>query len=159
MIKKSLIVLFSGLLMLSACGGGNTTDTTSDVNSESTSEATSDVTSQADLEGYVVTFNVGENGFIAVYTDKTLETIDPDNVHLTRNGDTGEYDKTGEGQVNFIVTPNDGYRVDTITATEGLYSNIKAEDALNGIYRVTKITVTLKSISLSKKLLMVQVIQ
>ena len=59
---------------------------------------------------------------------------------VSRNGDTGEATYT-DGQINFIIVPNEGYFVDVscITIT-GNYKNIKQiTDYTNG-YRITKIS-------------------
>ena len=91
----------------------------------------------ATLEGEGVSFNV--------YYSKN--SVEPDEVGayyaIARDGDTGEIDESGNGQVNFTVVPADGYSVVSVSATAGTYKNIKDISADTGIpntYRVTKVT-------------------
>ena len=44
---------------------------------------------------------------------------------VVKDGDTGEIDASGSGQVNFKVNLADGYEVDEIKITEGAYKNLK----------------------------------
>ncbi len=56
---------------------------------------------------------------------------------VARNGDTGDIDVSGDGQINFQVVLKDGYSVSAVTAS-GNYKNVK--DNGGGMWRVTKIT-------------------
>ena len=61
---------------------------------------------------------------------------------VVKDGDTGEIDASGSGQVNFKVNLADGYEVDEIKITEGAYKNLKdvSTDSSPNTYRITKIT-------------------
>ena len=90
-------------------------------------------------DGYAATFTVtGGEASINLYYTQDLTTPDETNVTtaVARNSDTGDVDNTGDGQINFVVVPAEGYTA-TVTAT-GNYKNLKvvAENA----YRLTKVT-------------------
>ncbi len=92
--------------------------------------------------GYTVTFVTGDGATVAVYTTQDVSstgTVDTSDTYYARNGDTGEIDTTGDGQVNFVVSLEDGYSVSSVTA-DANYKNVKTVDADSGVYRVTKIT-------------------
>ena len=92
-------------------------------------------------EGYAVTFSADAGvKQIDVYYTQDYATASETDVAtaVSRDGDTGNPDSTGSGQVNFLVQLKDGYTISSVTATEGAYKNIK--DQGNGIYRITKIT-------------------
>ena len=94
--------------------------------------------------GFTVTFSTSGNCSINIYYTKDSATADETNVTaaVSRNGDTGAADSTGDGQVNFLIVPADGYAVSSVTATEGTYKNIKgpSDTGVENLYRVTKIT-------------------
>ncbi len=64
---------------------------------------------------------------------------------VARDSDTGNPVITGDGQINFTVVLNDGYSVESVTATAGAYKNIKGyeDTGLADTYRITKITADL----------------
>ena len=64
-------------------------------------------------------------------------------VAYPRDSATGEIDISGSGQVNFVVSLADGYRLESIAAEPaGNYNNFKlpAETLVNNGYRITKMT-------------------
>lgn len=96
-------------------------------------------------EGFAVSFSADEGvAGIDVYYTKDYTTPDESDVTSTvsRNGDTGEPDSSGDGQVNFRVRLNSGYSISDITVTSGTYKNIKdsSETGQENTYRITKIT-------------------
>ena len=108
--------------------------------------------------GFTVSFVTGGNCTIDVYYTQNYSVADEKGVTsaLSRSSSTGKPDSSGDGQVNFTVIVNNGYQVESITATDGLYKNIKDVSLDAGVantYRVTKITgdltvtVTLKAAS------------
>lgn len=94
---------------------------------------------------YKVTFDCDEHASIVVYYTKEIIDGEETAVAYSRNSDTGELDKSGDGQVNFEVVLDEGYKVDTIDVTEG-YKNLKvpSETGIENVYRITKITADLK---------------
>ncbi len=93
-------------------------------------------------DGYPVTF-VHEGSTVNIYYAQSYETADEEDVDTaySRDGDTGEADGTGSGQVNFTVIPDSGYVLEDITV-DGEYKNLKdvSEDAgVANTYRITKI--------------------
>ena len=101
-----------------------------------------------DDAGYAVTFATDGNCSINVYYKQSYTAADETGVTsaVSRNGDSGSPDSSGDGQVNFTVVPSDGYTVSSVTATEGAYKNIKDISSDAGVantYRITKITAAL----------------
>lgn len=95
-------------------------------------------------EGYTATFITDHHVSITV-SDTQDFTNATDNVTeaFARNSDTGEIDTTGSGQVNFKVAVEDGYEVDSVTASpEENYKNLKTPSDIGAenTYRITKIT-------------------
>lgn len=92
---------------------------------------------------FTATF-IKDNGIkrIDIYYTHDYENIDEEDVDtaLARNDTTGQIDISGDGQVNFKVTPKNGYKIDSVTAT-GNYKNLKGSEdtGVDGIYRITKI--------------------
>lgn len=108
---------------------------------------------------FVATFAADEH-VASITVSKTQDFTDADNLILnaetaySRDGDTGEIVTTAEaGQINFIVNLEDGYEIDTVTATEGTYTNVKIGTAgkldYSNAVRITKVkgdmTVTIKT--------------
>ena len=93
-------------------------------------------------KGYTVTF-AGDSGvdYITVYqtqdTAGASESVSATGTAVSRSSATGEPDSTGDGQVNFTVVLKNGYTLDTVSATDGTYKNIK--DLSDNTYRITKI--------------------
>jgi len=101
-----------------------------------------------EVVGIPVSFTSAEGAVITVYATKDLnaETATTDLAGVVaRNGDTGEVDNTGDGQVNFTVDVQDGYSLLSVSVSEGAgnFKNIKliSEEAVNpAVYRITKVT-------------------
>ncbi|MBQ7597943.1 MAG: carbohydrate-binding domain-containing protein [Clostridia bacterium] len=90
-------------------------------------------------DGYTATFAVtGGEATVNIYYTQDLTAPDETNVTsaVARNSDTGEIDVSGDGQINFVVVPADGYTA-TVTAT-GNYKNLKVVS--DNAYRLTKVT-------------------
>ena len=86
-----------------------------------------------------------EGGEAAVTTYKTQDYSAGDENQssaVARDADSGEPVSDGSGQINFTVIPAEGYEIESVTATEGTYKNIKgpADTKRGNTYRVTKIT-------------------
>ena len=95
------------------------------------------------MTAFVVSFAC-DHASVTVYHTQSLDGEKDENasVAYARNSDTGDYDTTGDGQVNFVVIPDDGYALESVTAEPKNYKNLKAPDETlieNG-YRATKIT-------------------
>ena len=92
--------------------------------------------------GFVGTFVVdGGGASINVYYTKDFSEPSETGAYVAaaRNGDTGEIDETGEGQINFAVVCQDGYSV-TGVKVEGDYKNLKdISSDLAGGWRITKV--------------------
>jgi len=102
---------------------------------------------------FEITYDRDENiEQIIEYTTQDYESgkgviVDP-KVGFARNKETGDFDVSGEGQVNFKVVPKEGYEVDTVTVVakdgsdEKYYSSIKGkpDTEVDNLFRVTKIT-------------------
>ena len=112
------------------------------------SDLTVSITTEADESaepetGYAVTFVTDENcSAVTVYKTQTIsdsnqDTANADGTYYARNSDSGLIDTSGEGQINFVVTPAEGYAVSGVTADANC-KNIKEVDT--NTYCVTKIT-------------------
>ena len=103
---------------------------------------TAALTAETPQTGYEVTFQA-QRASVDVFYAKDYTKADETNVTnaVPRNSDTGEIDTSGDGQVNFRVTPDAGYEIVSVTADRN-YKNLKgAEDTgVDGIYRLTRIT-------------------
>ena len=96
--------------------GGNIEETTSDV-----------------VSGYTITFDNDEGvAGIDVYYTQDYTTPSEKNITtaIARNGDTGEVDVSGDGQINFLVRLNDGYSVSSVSA-DANYKNVKGPGDTN----------------------------
>ena len=97
--------------------------------------------------GYKVTFNAAEHATVSVFKTQDVSDGEVTNVAYSRDSESGKLLKDGNGQVNFLVTCDPGFAVDTVTVS-GTYKNLK--DIGSGYYRITKIeseltvTVTVK---------------
>ena len=93
-------------------------------------------------EGFVAVF-AGEGATFNVFYTK--DAVEPDEVNayyaIARNGDTGEVDDSGDGQINFQVVLADGYSISDVVI-EGGYKNLKdvSTAEMPNTYRVTKVT-------------------
>ncbi len=91
--------------------------------------------------GFTVSFQCG--GGSSVTTFDTQDTTGAGNPNATsalaRNGETGEVDTTGEGQVNFKVVAQGDYAVTGVTAEPAEnYGSLVQLDG--GVYRLTNVT-------------------
>ena len=98
-------------------------------------------------DAFAVTLTADEHCEIRVYKTQTMSGEADTVIAAGETGtvyarDTqGKLDNSGNGQVNFVVVPTDGYETDEVNAT-GSYKNLKGPDETgveNG-WRITKIT-------------------
>ncbi len=85
---------------------------------------------------------LAEHATVTVYESQAVDSPCVENpaVVYARNGDTGSYDLSGDGQVNFTVQPEDGYTIVSVTAApKESYKNLKLPEETGTGYRVTKI--------------------
>ncbi|MBQ5399479.1 MAG: carbohydrate-binding domain-containing protein [Ruminococcus sp.] len=92
---------------------------------------------------YTATFNTDEHASIEVYYTQDYKTASETNAKtaVARNSDTGESDGTGEGQINFRVVTDDGYKVESVNV-DGTYKNLKdlsLTELIDNLYRITKV--------------------
>ncbi len=97
------------------------------------------------LEAFKATFVCSEGCSVTVYPTQDLTTGGTGNAAFAfpRSSADGSIDVSGEGQVNFVVVLEDGYRVESVVATPtSNYKNLKAnaDATVANSYRVTKIT-------------------
>ena len=89
------------------------------------------------IEAHKITFTESNLFKIGVYESKDYtKDYEVTNITYSRNGDTGEYDNSGDSQVNFVVIPSKDIIINDIII-EGTYKNLKDQE--DNIYRVTKI--------------------
>ncbi|MBQ3708516.1 MAG: CotH kinase family protein [Clostridia bacterium] len=90
-----------------------------------------------------VTFSCAPGASVTVYEHKNFEGEHEDDCTVVhpRNGDTGEIDYSGDGQVNFVVNLDPCYELTKVDAT-GSYRNLKnpSETGVTNGYRLTKVT-------------------
>lgn len=92
---------------------------------------------------YTATFNTDEHSSIEVYYKQDYTQASETNAKtaIARNGDTGESDGTGEGQINFRIVTDEGYKVESVTV-DGTYKNLKdlsLTELIDNLYRITKV--------------------
>ncbi len=109
-----------------------------------TGDITVTVTTKATTaEGFKATFETDSHASIAV-SDTQVFTGDEQFVTeaYARSGDTGEIDTSGNGQVNFKITADEGYEIESVEVTPSTnYKNLKLPSELGeNTYRITKIT-------------------
>lgn len=79
---------------------------------------------------------------VDIYYTHDYNTPSEQNVSsaFARNANSGQVDISGEGEVNFLVIPKDGYKVNTPVVTGG-FSNISSpvDTGKDNLYRVGKI--------------------
>ena len=91
---------------------------------------------------YKTTFEESDNYDIYVWHSSNYNLKkDLTSVAYARNSESGYLDNTGNGQINFLVVPHDGYLVDSIVV-DGSYKNIKdsKDTGIKNCFRITKIT-------------------
>ena len=92
----------------------------------------------------VVTFSCGEGASVTVYHKQDLTGDFTENAETAypRIGDTGEIDLS-DGQVNFVVNLESGYKLDKVTpvGADGSYNKLKppADTGVTNGYRLTKV--------------------
>lgn len=106
------------------------------VEEDASSEPTEDVV-------YTASFDVDEHAKIMLYYSQNYGLVSEENVTLAlaRNGDTGLVDGTGDGQINFRVVTDDGYKIERVKV-EGTYKNLKQlseTENMSNLYRITKV--------------------
>ena len=86
------------------------------------------------------------NRIIDTYTEKTTTAKGNLKIKFTTSAldKEGSINVRGNGQLNFKVTPEDGYMVSAIEVEKASYKNIKspaetAEDGISDIFRITRI--------------------
>ena len=86
--------------------------------------------------------NGGEASITTYKTQDYTKGEENQTSATARSSETGEELSDGNGQINFTVIPAEGYEVESVTATEGAYKNIKgpADTGVANTFRVTKIT-------------------
>lgn len=105
--------------------------------------------SSEEVTQYNVAFDCGDHATITTYTTQDYTdaagTATNQTTAIVRNSDTGEIDISGEGQVNFTVVVEAGYKVDDVEVLpESNYNKVKSIDAVEGsipdnTYRITKV--------------------
>ena|GEM_PF-459076 len=106
---------------------------------EQATEAATEQATEAAAEGYVVTFDTDEHASVTVYDTQDTTTGGTENAATAyaRDGSTGDILTDGNGQVNFVVTVDEGYEIESVSA-DANYKNLKQIDSTS--YRITKIT-------------------
>ena len=97
--------------------------------------------------GYTVTFSVGEHVSLTVFPTQDMTAGGTENatVAYSRIGSTGTLTRDGTGQVNFLLTFDEGYELDAITIDKEAgagYTSLKgsSDTGVSNGYRITKIT-------------------
>lgn len=103
------------------------------------------VCARCGLEAYRVSFACGAGCSVTVYPTQDLTDGGTQNAEwaFPRAGDSGAIDVSGDGQVNFVITLEEGYTLDSVTATPTAnYKNLKAnvDASVPNSYRLTKVT-------------------
>ena len=150
MKAKQLLLLSTislGGLFLASC---NVSPTPASESSSSESTSTSgDASSSTPSEdtGYKVTFVPDSHVTVTVFPTQDLTTGgEVTNIAYSRDGDTGALLSDGNGQVNFTLTFEEGYELDSYSI-DGNYKNWKVEGTG---YRITKIASEL-SVTITSK--------
>ena len=157
-----IIFLIAAVFTVTACGALTTTATETETATD-TATATETATETATAETatgtedgtagdttetvtqYVVTFVTDEHVVVTVYdtqdiTGEGTETL----TAYARNGETGAITTDGTGQVNFVLTFDDGYEIASMEdEPSGNRKNVKVDpegDGSENYYRITKIT-------------------
>ncbi len=103
------------------------------------------VYSAVELEGIPVVFHSTSRASVTTFDTQDLTAGGHENADyaFARSSDTGEILQDGNGQVNFVVVPAEGYVIDEIVAEPAEnYGNLKgpADTGSENAYRITKIT-------------------
>jgi len=102
------------------------------------------VCSRCGYEAYKASFVCSEGCSVTVYRTKDLTTGGtPDaTASFPRSGDDGSIDVSGDGQVNFVINLEEGYRIKSVVAAPAAsFKNLKlpAETGVENGYRLTKV--------------------
>ncbi len=93
--------------------------------------------------GYDVTFDACGNADIYVFpgSDYTASPVQSTST-VSVDSSTGVPTKSGDGQVNFMIVPHNGYTIGEVTVSPANYKNLKTPDDTENenTYRITKIT-------------------
>ncbi|QWB95945.1 hypothetical protein KHQ89_00255 [Mycoplasmatota bacterium] len=84
-----------------------------------------------------------EHVIVTVYETSDYLNGEVITTAYAKDSDTGEVLTNGDGQINFVVTVDEGYEIDLVTVlSEDNYKNLKdpEETELENTYRITKIT-------------------
>ena len=95
----------------------------------------------SDAEWFIVDFEARHCTVNVFLTQElTEDCLDIEDVHYARNSSTGLKDISGDGQVNFIIVPEDGFEIAEVTA-DANYKNLKENVGEQpNTYRLTKVT-------------------
>ena len=98
-----------------------------------------------ELEGIPVVFHTTSKASVTTFDTQDLTQAGHENADyaFARSSATGEIDNEGTGQVNFLVCPAEGYRVQEIVAEPAEnYATLKgpADTGTENAYRLTKVT-------------------
>lgn len=98
--------------------------------------------SGGEVEGFLATFVLDEHVTVTVYTTQAYDDGIVATTAYARDSATGEILIDGNGQINFLVTVDEGYTLGSITITPANYKNLKgeADTGVANLYRITKIT-------------------
>ncbi|MBQ9599522.1 MAG: carbohydrate-binding domain-containing protein [Clostridia bacterium] len=103
----------------------------------------------SDLEDNAITATFDTDEGVASITVSETDNFDIDTFvtenassAIARDGDGGYILSNGDGQINFVVNLEEGYRIANVTATEGTYKNLKtpADTGIENGYRLTKVS-------------------
>ena len=99
--------------------------------------------SESTITSFVGTFILDEHVTVTVYdTSEYVNGVETTTAYA-KDSDTGEIVTDGSGQINFVVTVDEGYEVSlVVVASDDNYKNLKdpEELELDNTYRITKIT-------------------
>lgn len=149
-----LILALLCLPILAACGTTeNDTVSSEEETTTSAEETTTTVATNTDttptVTEFTVTFLLGEHVTVTVYKTQTDMTNNENGEQTTtayaRDKASGEILTDGEGQVNFLLTFDEGYELANITINKEAgsgYTNLKgsADTGVINSYRITRIT-------------------
>lgn len=150
-----LILALLCLPVLASCGTTDTADAAEETATTAAEEpAATETSADSDSDAatptateFTVTFSLDDHATVTVYQTQA-DMADGENgeetaTALARDKESGAILTDGEGQVNFVLTFDDGYELDDIAVeSEENYNNLKgsADTGVANGYRITKIT-------------------
>ena len=150
-MKKTFLAILLAAIMCFAfvgCGGTNNNGNGGGTNKPDTGSQGGGTSEET---GYKVTFACDDNVSVLVYKTQDMSgTGEKTTTAFSRDSETGDALKDGNGQVNFKLVFKDGYELKDIDV-DGEYNNLKgsADTGVENGYRITKIasdlTVTVAS--------------